>query len=288
MLKNVLALHEVRVDDVMVPRADIVAVSVEATLAAKCWPSSAPPAIRACRSTARRSTIRAAWSTSATSWTSSPPSRASASSVSRRREAAPTERKAVAEFGMNTPLSAAQHPAPGAVRAALDAGARSAGEDAGDAHAYGAGDRRIWRHRRARLDRGHGRDDRRRHRGRARRGRAAADRRRRRRRLHRRSARAASRTSPRRSASISRRSPTPRTSTRSAASSTAAAGRVPIRGEIVASPGDLEFEILDADPRRVKRLRVQQRAAPRRRSAAARALAEPNRPPESGAAPGDK
>ena len=39
----------------------------------------------------------------------------------------------------------------------------------------------------------------------------------RRRRLHRRSARAAWRTSPRRSASISRRSPTPRTSTRSAA-----------------------------------------------------------------------
>ena len=69
---------------------------------------------------------------------------------------------------------------------------------------------------------------------------------------------------------------------------TATAGRVPIRGEIVAGPGDLEFEVLDADPRRVKRLRVQKRAAPRRRSAAARALAEPNQPPESGAAPGDK
>ena len=69
---------------------------------------------------------------------------------------------------------------------------------------------------------------------------------------------------------------------------TATAGRVPIRGEIVAGPGDLEFEVLDADPRRVKRLRVQPRAAPRRRNAAARALAEPSRPPESGAAPGDK
>jgi hypothetical protein len=63
---------------------------------------------------------------------------------------------------------------------------------------------------------------------------------------------------------------------------------VPIRGEIVAGPGELEFEVLDADPRRVKRLRVQKRAAPRRRNAAARALAEPSRPPESGAAPGDK
>ncbi len=48
---------------------------------------------------------------------------------------------------------------------------------------------------------------------------------------------------------------------------TATAGRVPVRGEIVAGPGDLEFEVLDADPRRVKRLRVQPRAAPRRRNA---------------------
>jgi CBS domain containing-hemolysin-like protein len=35
------------------------------------------------------------------------------------------------------------------------------------------------------------------------------------------------------------------------------AGRVPIRGEVVASPGgDFEFDILDADPRRLKRLRL--------------------------------
>ena len=33
MLRNVLGLHELRVEDVMVPRADIIAVSVEATLA---------------------------------------------------------------------------------------------------------------------------------------------------------------------------------------------------------------------------------------------------------------
>jgi CBS domain containing-hemolysin-like protein len=33
-------------------------------------------------------------------------------------------------------------------------------------------------------------------------------------------------------------------------------GRVPQRGEIVAHPSGLEFEVLDADPRRVKRLRV--------------------------------
>lgn len=34
------------------------------------------------------------------------------------------------------------------------------------------------------------------------------------------------------------------------------AGRVPIRGELIAHPAGLEFEILDADPRRLKRLRV--------------------------------
>lgn len=37
------------------------------------------------------------------------------------------------------------------------------------------------------------------------------------------------------------------------------AGRVPSRGELIAGPGHLEFEILDADPRRVKRLRIHRR-----------------------------
>src|SRR5215212_878648 len=34
------------------------------------------------------------------------------------------------------------------------------------------------------------------------------------------------------------------------------AGRVPSRGELVAGPNGLEFEVLDADPRRVKRVRI--------------------------------
>jgi magnesium and cobalt transporter len=34
------------------------------------------------------------------------------------------------------------------------------------------------------------------------------------------------------------------------------AGRVPKRGEVIAHPGGLEFEVLEADPRRVKRLRI--------------------------------
>jgi CBS domain containing-hemolysin-like protein len=37
------------------------------------------------------------------------------------------------------------------------------------------------------------------------------------------------------------------------------AGRVPSRGELIAGPDSLEFEVLDADPRRVKRLRIHRR-----------------------------
>ena len=36
-------------------------------------------------------------------------------------------------------------------------------------------------------------------------------------------------------------------------------GRVPSRGELIAGPGNLEFEVLDADPRRLKRVRIQRR-----------------------------
>jgi len=34
------------------------------------------------------------------------------------------------------------------------------------------------------------------------------------------------------------------------------AGRLPVRGEVVSGPGNFEIEVLDADPRRVKRLRI--------------------------------
>jgi len=33
-------------------------------------------------------------------------------------------------------------------------------------------------------------------------------------------------------------------------------GRLPQRGEIVAQPAGYEFEVLEADPRRVKRVRI--------------------------------
>ena len=59
------------------------------------------------------------------------------------------------------------------------------------------------------------------------------------------------------------------------------AGRVPSRGELIAGPEGLEFEVLDADPRRVKRLRIHRRevapAAPETPDAS-------QRPPESAAA----
>ena len=39
------------------------------------------------------------------------------------------------------------------------------------------------------------------------------------------------------------------------------AGRVPARGEVVKHPGGIDFEVVDADPRRIKRLRVRFRTA---------------------------
>ena len=39
------------------------------------------------------------------------------------------------------------------------------------------------------------------------------------------------------------------------------AGRVPVRGEVVQHPQGLEFEIIDADPRRIKRVRLRLRTS---------------------------
>ena len=72
MLNNILRLREVRVEDVMVPRADIEAVEITHQARRTDGRCSSSPAIPACRSMPRRSTIRAAWSTSATCWPTSP------------------------------------------------------------------------------------------------------------------------------------------------------------------------------------------------------------------------
>ncbi|HUI17205.1 MAG TPA: transporter associated domain-containing protein, partial [Alphaproteobacteria bacterium] len=42
----------------------------------------------------------------------------------------------------------------------------------------------------------------------------------------------------------------------------ALAGRIPARGEVVNHPSGLEFEVIDADPRRIKRLRVRKLPPP--------------------------
>ncbi|MGH6945516.1 MAG: transporter associated domain-containing protein, partial [Geminicoccaceae bacterium] len=44
--------------------------------------------------------------------------------------------------------------------------------------------------------------------------------------------------------------------------------RVPARGEVIRHPAGVEFEVLDADPRRIKRLRIRREpaAAPAERS----------------------
>jgi len=48
------------------------------------------------------------------------------------------------------------------------------------------------------------------------------------------------------------------------------AGRVPIRGELISHPSGLEFEVLEADPRRIKRVRVrrQRREEPKQGTSA--------------------
>ncbi|MDR3469998.1 MAG: hemolysin family protein, partial [Xanthobacteraceae bacterium] len=54
-------------------------------------------------------------------------------------------------------------------------------------------------------------------------------------------------------------------------------GRLPVRGEIISGPGEFEIEVLDADPRRVKRLRIgtrKERTALRLREARRREAAD--------------
>src|SRR5829696_9993503 len=60
------------------------------------------------------------------------------------------------------------------------------------------------------------------------------------------------------------------------------AGRVPSRGELIAGPADLEFEVLDADPRRVKRVRIHSRPGGQPGDDAARAGARPKGGPPAG------
>ena len=56
-------------------------------------------------------------------------------------------------------------------------------------------------------------------------------------------------------------------------------GRLPVRGEVISGPGNFEIEVLDADPRRVKRLRIgtrKERPAPRTQREARRRESTPD------------
>jgi len=55
-------------------------------------------------------------------------------------------------------------------------------------------------------------------------------------------------------------------------------GRVPVRGELVPGTNDFEFEVLDADPRRVKKIRIYRSTRPRGRPREATAAAAGSAP----------
>jgi len=54
------------------------------------------------------------------------------------------------------------------------------------------------------------------------------------------------------------------------------AGRLPLRGELIPGPGLFEFEVLDADPRRVKRVRITRLKERRERTREPRKRGEPD------------
>jgi CBS domain containing-hemolysin-like protein len=54
------------------------------------------------------------------------------------------------------------------------------------------------------------------------------------------------------------------------------AGRLPVRGELIPGPGLFEFEVLDADPRRIKRVRITRLKEKRERPRETRKRGEPD------------
>jgi CBS domain containing-hemolysin-like protein len=62
-------------------------------------------------------------------------------------------------------------------------------------------------------------------------------------------------------------------------------GRLPVRGELISGPGNFEVEVLDADPRRVKRLRIalrKERPAPRKERERSKRETASDQTPSSG------
>ena len=53
-------------------------------------------------------------------------------------------------------------------------------------------------------------------------------------------------------------------------------GRLPVRGELISGPGKFEIEVLDADPRRIKRVRITRLKERRERPRTERKRGEPD------------
>ena len=230
----------------MVPRADIIAVddSIDHRRADARVPPGRAFAASGLSRDARRSARH------------DPYPRSDVVDHDRRPKPATTARLDLGKVDLQRTVATHQHHARAALRAGVDGGARSSAQDADDAAAPCARGRRIWRHRRARLDRGPGRGSGRRDRRRARRRGRAADPHRSQARPDRRcahadrGAREASRAS-----SSSRRSSEEDIDTLGGLVFSIA-GRIPARGELVRHPSGIEFEVLEADPRRIKKLRI--------------------------------
>ncbi|MBV8962678.1 MAG: HlyC/CorC family transporter [Hyphomicrobiales bacterium] len=62
------------------------------------------------------------------------------------------------------------------------------------------------------------------------------------------------------------------------------AGRVPLRGELIAGPGGIEFEVMEADPRRLKRVRIHLHSNERRSRRQKDQSLEPAQTPAGGSA----
>src|SRR6202047_5423405 len=187
LLKNVLALHEVQVGDVMVPRADIVAASLQTQLAdvlevfrtaghsrlpvhgetlddprgmvhIRDFVAYIAPALLAAPGRPqppRLSTRHGAYPRFCRlSRRCAPP----ASDGERRRFAAHgAGGRSCRKLPLATPrlgyvFIAGQYSPPGSVRSRVHAGPRSTGKDASHENPYGARHRRIWRHRRSSVD----------------------------------------------------------------------------------------------------------------------------------------
>ena len=163
MLRAILKLGDMRVEDVMIPRADIEAIDIESSLAEviAIFRESGHSRMPAYRETLD-DPVGMVHIRDLMAWIAD---RALSRAVATGAEEA--ELRFRRGRSLRQPGGFEARP-PGPLRAAVDAGARAPETHAVEPHADGARHRRVWRHRRARLAGGPGRDHRRRDRGRAR------------------------------------------------------------------------------------------------------------------------